>query len=867
MTSPATTPLLVKALKDPKEAIVVGRSLLTNLSEQQLERFQAQAPIQHLISERTNFVDQLLRRVWKHHIPKQSALCLIAVGGYGRGELHPYSDIDILILAPSHDLARDEAQAVESFLTYLWDIGLQVGHAIRTLDDCFTIGRDDVSTATNYIESRWLIGNYEAFDDLRNLLKRPDFWPSVSFFLAKVNEQTIRHNKAQDALAQLEPNIKESPGGLRDIHTIAWVAKRHFGASSLQQLVSVGFLSVEEYSHLERAMRFHWRVRFVLHSLKKRKEERLLFEHQKQVAQALGYTDTTGKLAVESFMQDYYRNARVIRNLNTLLLQHFREHLLAPSQTETVVLDEDFNIINGYLSIANEQALIHSPLNILRLFYLLGTENCAGIRADTQRMIQNYAHLINERFCQQAETWQLFREMLRIPKGVTKLLYAMHTQGILGRLFPAFHRITGLMQFDLFHAYTVDEHTLKVVRNLRQFIVADAQTQKAFPLACELASKIRQPDILLLAGFFHDIAKGRGGKHEILGAEDALAFAQQAHLSFDEGEQLSWLVRAHLEMSHIAQKKDISDVTVIVQFSQTVGTLEKLEHLYLLTVADICATSPVGWNGWKDNLLSHLYRQTRNHLQHQTQENTRNLVLSSVACDQQSKLEHIWQSLESSHYYQKQQLEDLMRHARLFTQNSTLPYIQLESTSANDVCSLSLYTENRADIWLKTTAACESIRLNILEARVYSSNDAHLLIDLKFLHQSHWSESERQDWLEQLTHNLTTDKPFIDNISQLPLPNRQKQFLIPTSIALKPNDHGSFTEFYLSTRDKSGLLFQCAQVFYRHQLSLIAAKISTEGIRADDTFLLVDNHGQAIDREQYDVIKQDLLRALNAGQP
>ncbi len=862
MTSPVATPLLVKALKEPKEAIAVGRNLLTNLAEQQLERFQAQAPIQHLISERTNFVDQLLRRVWKHHIPKQSALSLIAVGGYGRGELHPYSDIDILILSPSHDLSDDEARAVESFLTYLWDIGLQVGHAIRTLDDCFNIGKNDVSTATNYIESRWLIGNYEAFDDLRNLLKRPDFWPSVSFFLAKVNEQTIRHNKAQDALAQLEPNIKESPGGLRDIHTIAWVAKRHFGASSLQQLVSVGFLSVEEYNHLERAMRFHWRVRFVLHSLKKRKEERLLFEHQKQVAQALGYTDTTGKLAVEAFMQDYYRNARIIRNLNTLLLQHFREHLLAPNQTETIVIDDDFVIIDGYLSINNEQALIRSPLNVLRLFYLMGTNDCSGIRADTQRMIQNYAHLINENFCQQAETWQLFREMLRIPKGVTKLLYAMHTQGILGRLFPAFHRITGLMQFDLFHAYTVDEHTLMVVRNLRQFIVADAQTQKNFPLACELASKIKQPDILLLAGFFHDIAKGRGGKHEILGAEDALAFAQQAHLSPEEGEHLSWLVRAHLEMSHSAQKKDISDNEVIAQFSQTVGTLDKLTTLYLLTVADICATSPVGWNGWKDNLLSHLYRQTRNHLQHQTQENSRNLVLSSVAPEQQAKLEHIWQCLEASHYYQKQQLEDLMRHARLFTQNHRLPYVQLESTSANDVCSLSLYTDNRADIWLKTTAACESMRLNILEARVYSSNDAHLLIDLKFLHLTHWSDNEREHWLEQLTSSLATGEPFTSNISQYPLPNRQKHFSVPTSIALKPNSNATLTELYLSTRDKSGLLFQCAQVFYRHQLSLIAAKISTEGIRADDTFLLTDNAGKAIALERYDAIQQDLMAVL-----
>jgi len=865
MSSPSAPPLLVKALKDPKEAIAVGRSLLTNLTEQQLERFNTNAPIQHLISERTNFVDQLLRRVWKHHMPKQSSLSLIAVGGYGRGELHPYSDIDILILSPTHELTSEESQAIETFLTYLWDIGLQVGHAIRTLDDCFNIGKDDVSTATNYIESRWLIGNYEAFDGLRNLLRRPDFWPSVEFFLAKVNEQTLRHNKAQDALAQLEPNIKESPGGLRDIHTIAWVAKRHFGANSLQQLVSVGFLSVDEYNTLERAMRFHWRVRFVLHSLKKRKEERLLFEHQKLVAQALGYSDTTGKLAVENFMQDYYRNARIIRNLNTLLLQHFREHLLAPSQTETIMIDEDFVITDGYLSVNNEQSFIRTPLNLLRLFYLLGTKECDGIRADTQRLVQNYSHLINENFCQQAQTWQLFRAMLRIPKGVTKLLYAMHSQNILGRLFPAFHRITGLMQFDLFHAYTVDEHTLKVVRNLRQFIVAESETRLNFPLACELASRVTQPDLLLLAGFFHDIAKGRGGKHELLGAEDALAFSAQAQLSPEEGALLSWLVRAHLLMSHTAQKKDIADADIIEQFSQTVGTLERLEYLYLLTVADICATSPVGWNGWKDNLLGQLYRQTRNHLQHQTQENTRNQVLASVHAEQQSKIETIWRSLEASHYYEKQQIEDLMRHVQLFAQNKALPYVMLDATSATDVCSLTLYTDNRADIWLKTTAACESMRLNILEARVYSSNDERLLIDLKFMHPKHWANEERQHWLEQLEHSLEEQSSPTTQVTQLPLPNRQKHFSVTTQIELKQNANGAHTELDLITRDKSGLLFQCAQVFYHHKLSLIAAKISTEGIRADDRFLLIDSRGLAINPSRYEDIKRDLLNAISTS--
>lgn len=862
MSKEDAAPLLVKALKNPKEAVQVGRNLLANLAKQQLERFRTHTPINHLISERTNFIDQLLRRVWKHQLPHDSQLSLIAVGGYGRGELHPFSDIDILILSPRDTLNEAEKQAIEAFITYLWDIGLQVGHAIRTLEECFQFGKEDVSTATNYIEARWLIGNYDAFDALRQLMKRPDFWPSIEFFLAKVNEQTLRHNKAHDALAQLEPNIKESPGGLRDIHTIVWVAKRHFGASSLQQLVSVGFLTVDEYNALERAMRFHWRVRFALHSLKKRKEERLLFEHQKLIAQELGYEDSTGKLAVESFMQDYYRNANIIRQLNTLLLQHFREHLLTPNYTKTTPIDANFSIIDGYLSVENEQVFIKDSQNLLRVFYLKSYYHLKGIRAATQRLVQNYSHLVNEDFCRQSATWHLFRQLLCQKQGVSSALRAMHHQGILGKLLPEFHRITGLMQFDLFHAYTVDEHTLMVVCNLRRFLRTDEETVQNFSLACILAKQIKSPDILLLAGIFHDIAKGRGGKHEILGAIDADRFAQQAKLNEHDAELLRWLVAEHLIMSHTAQKKDTSDHDVIVAFSRTVGTLEKLTYLYLLTVADICATSPVGWNGWKDNLLSYLYQQTRKHLQHQAQENTRCQVLATIDPKKQTKVESIWQSLAQSNYYQKQRTEDLIRHAQLFAQDSPLPYLLLELTQAKDVYSLTIYTDNHDDVWLKTTALCETMRLNIVEARVYSANNARLLIDLKFLHPEYWSDETRIHWLDTLAISLSSTTSLPLTSSPARLLNRQKQFNVPTEIELSQNNTTQHTELHLSTRDCSGLLFQCAQVFYHHHLKLISAKITTEGIRADDVFLLTEENGNAITKTKYAEIKKDLLQAL-----
>jgi [protein-PII] uridylyltransferase len=860
MSLPA--PLLVQSLKDAKEAIRVGRSLLDNLQTQQWERFQSNAPIAHLISERTNFIDQLLRRVWKHHIGQTDHLCLVAVGGYGRGELHPFSDIDILILTAPSGVNKQEQNSIESFITYLWDIGLQVGHAIRTLNECFDMGKEDISTATNYTEARWLIGHYEAFDGLRDLWKNPDFWDSQSFFLAKVHEQEVRHSKAHDALAQLEPNIKESPGGMRDIHTIAWVAKRHFGANSLQQLVTVGFLSVEEYSELERAMRFHWRVRFVLHSIKKRKEERLLFDHQKVIAQTLGYQDSTGKLAVEAFMQDYYRNAKTIQRLNTLLLQHFREALLSPEAPHIIAIDDAFSIINNALSVRDEQVFIQQPIQLLRVFLLLESSKVHTIRASTQRHIQSYAHLVNEAFCQQPETWQCFRNILRQPQGVTRTLRTMHAHGILGRLIPAFHRITGLMQFDLFHAYTVDEHTLFVVRNLRRFMHADMQHREAFGLACELAQSLIKPEILLLAGIFHDIAKGRGGDHATLGAEDARLFGLQAALSNDETDDLAWLVDQHLLMSQTAQKQDLSDPIVIQRFCDKVGTPERLAQLYLLTVADICATSPVVWNGWKDNLLRDCYRRSLRHMQHQKNETLADtqLALTSFTEHQKAHIETIWNTLDTASYRLHQSTDDLIRHAHLLLQDP-LPALNMQPSGVKGVCTLTLFTHDHLDSWLTITAACDRARLNILDARLYTTTQAQLLIDLKFLHPINWSEDDQQQWLSQLKQQLTPNAHASIPCFYAPS-QRQKHFTIDTQIKLNNQHSQHSTTLTLVTRDQPGLLFQCAQVFHSHQLKLVSARISTAGIRAEDTFHLTNQDNQPIDPRYFTAIENDLMHTL-----
>jgi [protein-PII] uridylyltransferase len=843
----SSAPRLIQAFADPKEAMRVGRSLLTNLQEEQWRKFESKTPIQHLISERTNFIDQLLKRVWKHYLKGQSHLCLVAVGGYGRGELHPYSDIDILIL--SRDSGADDAEqsAISAFITYLWDIGLQVGHAIRTLEDCYQQGKADLSTATNYTEARWLIGHYDLFDRLRQVWQQEGFWSSKEFFLAKVTEQEARYAKAQDALAQLEPNIKESPGGLRDIHTLLWVAKRHFGANSLQQLVSVGYLSVDEYNQLERAMRFHWRVRFVLHSLKKRKEERLLFEHQKQLAEQLGYTATEGKLAVENFMQDYYRNAKIIRNLNKLLLQVFREQLLLTEPQTTRVIDDAFSLINEAIAVQQETLFVHSPIHILMLFVAFSDPQVKGIRADTQRLINRYAHLINESFCQQAETWQIFRQLLNQPRGVFKALQQMHQHGLLGRLLPAFHRITGLMQFDLFHAYTVDEHTLLVVKNLRKILLAIEDTQAQLPLACRLGQAHPQADILLLAGLFHDIAKGQGGAHEVLGAEEANQFAKQAQLTAQETEHLTWLVAQHLLMSHTAQKQDLSDPEVIARFCQTVNTPDKLRDLYLLTVADVRSTSPVIWNSWKDNLLQTLYHRAFNHLtQHNLRQEQNRLIkqeeqslLHPLKADEQEKLITWWQALDASHYRQHIGHNERKQHLDILLADEPYPRVRLTASNIDGICKITLLAPDNHYLWLILTRACYEAQLNILSAEIYTTQSGIALIDLNATPAEKWSEMAREDWqsylIAQILHPTQMNTPVQGSYQgQL----RQKSFDIPTQVLLNPLTNPTDYALNIIAKDHAGLLFKIAQVLADHQWYVESARITTEGIRAEDYFVV-----------------------------
>ena len=592
---------------DPVSAF---RRALADGDQHLRQRFSDDESVEMLVRDRARMVDLVLRRAWSLHAGAGGRdVALVAVGGYGRGELHPCSDIDVMILLPKSGVAGGH-DGIERFLAFLWDIGLEVGHSVRTIDDCQRESAADVSVATTLIEARLLAGPDNLFQAMRRALGQDNVWSPRQFFEAKVAEQTARHHRYHDTAYNLEPNVKASPGGLRDIQTIGWVAKRHFGADTLDELVGHGFLTASELRKLHAAQSFLWKVRFALHVLTGRREDRLLFDHQIRLAKMFGYEDATYTLAVEQFMQRYYRTVMDVSLLNEMLLQLFREAILTDTTSAPVPINARFQIRNDYLEVTADEVFARQPSAILELFQIMQHHpQLRGVRATTIRALGRHLWLIDEEFRQNPRNHRLFHDILRAPVGVTHELRRLNLYGVLGRYIPAFGRIVGRMQYDLFHAYTVDAHTLFVVRNLRR--LALPRFEHEFPELSRLMATLPKPELAYLAALFHDIAKGRGGDHSELGAVDAEAFCLEQGLSRYDARLVAWLVRHHLLFSLTAQKKDISDPQVIREFARTVGDQTHLDYLYLLTVADVRGTNPKLWNSWKSALFSDFYERTK----------------------------------------------------------------------------------------------------------------------------------------------------------------------------------------------------------------------------------------------------------------
>ncbi|MEX2124140.1 MAG: [protein-PII] uridylyltransferase [Woeseia sp.] len=841
------------------------------------ERFRKGEPVPGLVALRAAIVDRLLVYLWRQHTAAiELNVALVAVGGYGRGELHPSSDVDIMLLR-SESLPADGEAAISAFVTALWDAGLEIGHSVRTVEECRHEAEADITVTTTLMEARLLAGPQPLFAALEDAVGPDRIWPSAEFFAAKLKEQRARHLRYDDTAYKLEPNVKGSPGGLRDIQMIGWVAKRHFGARTLDELVDHDFLSPGQLRALYDGQSFLWRVRFGLHVLTGRREDRLLFDHQTRLAEMLGYEDASYTLAVEQLMQRYYRTVMELSRLNEMLLQLFEQAILMDPDAEPEPLNERFEVKNGYLQTVNDDVFAQEPSALLELFLLLQQhEHIRGVSAHTVGEIRRRLYLIDEEFRQNPRNHRLFLGILRAPVGVSRQLRRMNLYGVLGLYIPSFGRIVGRMQYDLFHAYTVDEHTLFVVANLRRFALT--RFDHEYPHCSPLMQSFDKPEIVYLAGLFHDIAKGRGGDHSELGAVDAEAFCLEHGMSRYEARTVAWLVRNHLLLSTTAQKKDIGDPAVINEFAATVGDKTHLDYLYVLTVADVRGTNPKLWNSWKATLFRDLYEATtralrrglenpidREYLVSETQTAARELLRQSGMPESQ-RLE-IWGAFTED-YFLRYRSEEIAWHSRILAgagNGATDGLLDLRKQVGGDGMEAVLYTLRTRRTFAQATAAIDELGMTIVDARVVPIKNGYSLDTFIFMELDRRIEADdlRLHKIRQaLTRILAAPDDGFAKVTRR-APRQVRMFPTRTTVEFDEDLANRRTIMELVAGDRPGLLSKVGQVFTELGIEINTAKVMTIGERAEDVFYIVDNDGEPLTAELRDALRERLTANLD----
>jgi [protein-PII] uridylyltransferase len=858
-----------QALAQTDDPLALFRKTLSQGTETLAQGFNEGVPVSTLISLRAKLIDSMLKRAWQRNMPEDINAALVAVGGYGRGELHPNSDIDLMILVESEE-CEQLAGNLEQLLTFLWDVGLEVGHSVRSIQECVDEAKKDITVVTNVMESRLLVGSRDTLQRMRAATSPDNIWPSDQFFKGKWEEQKARYAKYDNTASNLEPNIKEGPGGLRDIQTVGWVAKRYFGCETMHGLVGHHFLTEGEYESLMEGRSLLWKIRFALHLMTGRREDRLLFDYQRNLAEEFGFVDQEHSLAVEQFMQRYYRTAIRIERLNERLLQLFQEAILMENQpTEILSINKRFQARNGFLEVTNDNIFKRYPLALLEIFLLLQIyPELKGVRASTVRLIRSHRHLIDDNFRNDLRAKSLFMEIIRQSNGVTSELRRMNRYGILSAYIPIFGNIIGRMQYDLFHVYTVDEHTLFVVRNLRRFAVESRVHE--FPLCSNIISCIPKPELLYLAGLFHDIGKGREGDHSKLGAIDAWDFCKKHDLSDYDSKLVSWLVKNHLIMSMTAQRQDTHDPEVIHRFATKMGTISRLDHLYLLTVADMRATDPKKWNSWKDSILRDLYMSTHRTLlrglerPHDINELTQEKQRDASEELQRmkfspTKINKLWLTL-SVDYFLHSSVEEIISHTSfiLSTKEHTGPEIKLRSKTGRGGSEVAIYSRDHTGLFAITTALLDRLCLNVVDARIETTTDGFTLDSYRVLEDdgSAVTDQERERKIIQVMKDGLSNPDKVSLSVSRRIPRQMKHFQIPTKIDFSQDQANQRTILKLITTDQPGLLAQVGHAFTRCGVNLKAAKIATIGAEAKDTFFITGSDNKAID----DSVKLQCLR-------
>ncbi len=819
-----------------------------------------------LLKNHAKLIDKLLSKVWQHN-ELNNEITLIAVGGYGREELFPYSDIDLLILMPEN-ASETQNNKIEALIGVLWDLGLNIGHSVRTLQECITEAADDATIQTNLLESRLICGSKVVYTQFFIEIKQQ---LNVTTFLdAKMAEQNKRHAKFNDSGYSLEPNIKESPGGLRDIHTILWLAQSQGLGNTWLELARNGVISQSELNEIKRHERNLNTLRIRLHYLAKRREDRLLFDFQNELAANLGLINTSSKRASEQLMQSYYRSVRYINLINEILLKSFAISNI--SSEPNIAINARFTAQNKWLEANSPDLFQNQPSAILECFLLLQQHpELEGFSPSLLRQLQDATKLITKEFRESSEHQQLFLTILKQKYGVHQSMRRMNRYGVLGKYIPAFGKIIGQMQHDLFHVYTVDEHTLKLLANLRRF--SKTQLEHEFPLCSQLFAEFKEPHLLYIAAIFHDIAKGRGGDHSELGKKDAKRFCELHQLPEEDTQLVVWLVEKHLQLSKVAQKSDLSDPAIIEQFAKMVNNQTSLTALYLLTVADVRATSPVVWNAWKAKLLESLFLETRQVL------NDPSFSVKNAISERQEKArgklnkyglppesyETFWNNVGEP-YFSRFNSNEISWQTRLLIPHvfTEKPIVRAHLSREGDGIEVMIYTRTHQELFARICNFFDRIGYSIGQAKIYTTNHDYALNTFLVLDESTTEISYTgliKHIEEKLRDKILTTSPIEDPI-QGRLNRQVKHMPITTQVVFDTISDCSYQMLDIIAGDQPGLLASIAFVLIEHHIKVHNAKINTLGNRAEDTFLISDNDNNAISSAKLQELKTALLAAI-----
>ncbi|BBB66797.1 bifunctional uridylyltransferase/uridylyl-removing enzyme [Undibacterium sp. YM2] len=829
-----------------------------------INAFKENHKAEQLLHDLCRNVDQQLSKIWRHfEFPKEAAL--VAVGGYGRGELFPYSDVDVLILLQQRPDAalRDK---LEKLVQLFWDIGLDIGHSIRTIDECLQESAADITVQTSLLEARLVTGSRKLFKEMQQ--RYAEALNPQKFFQEKLLELQQRHVKYEDTPYSLEPNCKESPGGLRDLQVILWVAKAANLGNSWRELAERGLITDIEARQLKRNERAFKDIRIRLHIYAGRREDRLIFDVQTPIAETFGFKTTESRRASEYLMQRYYWAAKAVTQLNTVLLQNI-EAVLFPQPSVPRPINEHFNEVNGFIDIARDDTFEANPSTILEVFLAMAKHGeLKGMTARTLRALWHARLLIDAEFRHDIFNRSLFLQILQSPQGITHALRRMNQMSILGRYLPNFRRIIGQMQHDLFHAYTVDQHILMVVRNLRRFTMPEHAHE--YPFCSQLMANFNQPWVLYIAALFHDIAKGRGGDHSILGMADAKKFCYDHGLSKANTELIIFLVQNHLTMSHVAQKQDLSDPDVIQNFANIVKDERHLTALYLLTVSDIRGTSPKVWNAWKGKLLEDLYRMALRvlggeapskdrELKNRQEDALKALRLYGLAPDAHEKF---WQQLDVA-YFLRHDASDIAWQTRALHDriDSQTPVVKCRLSPIGEGLQITVYVKDQPDLFARICNYFDGKNFGILDAKIHTSKNGYAL-DTFLVIEPAFANNYR-DIINLIEHELTE---ILTRQTPLSPPNRgrlsrmSRTFPIVPTVDLRPDDRGQYYLLSISANDRNGLLYAVANILTKYKINLHTAKIMTLGERVEDVFIV---DGQALQGARSQIqFETDLLDAL-----